>query len=158
MKKQTVILLLFSTFLYSPILGQTRSNPIQSMSLDTAMDASTSGMIAQRIRMAVIAENVANLTTFKVEETGQPYQKKIVVMEPFRGGVRVKAIERSEEPFLSYPDANTPLSEGGYIHLPNVSIPDEMLNMSYTEVMYEANSTALKTAKAMYQSVIDTLK
>jgi flagellar basal-body rod protein FlgC len=134
--------------------------PCYSQTLDGALDGSVSGMIAQKIRLGIIAENVSNVSTFKVEETGEAYRRQYVVLEPYRTGVRVKSIEKSKEPLLNYSDGAVPQSsaENGFEQLPNVSVADEMINMSYTEVMYEANVTCFKATKAMYQSTIDTLK
>lgn len=132
----------------------------QAQTLDSALDASASGMIAQKIRLGLIAQNVSNVSTFKVEETGLPYQKQYAVLEPYKGGVRVKSIEKSKEPFLAYSDVAVPQADAksGFEQFPNVSLPDEMINMSYTEVMYEANVTCFKTTKALYQATIDILK
>lgn len=146
-----LVLAILSTSLYA----QMGTQPI---GIESAMDASTSGMIAQRIRLAVVAENVANISTWKVEETGEPYRKKYAVLEPYKGGVRVKSIENSKEPLLSYPDGQTLDNTNGQTLFPNVSLPEEMLTLSYTETMYEANVTCFKTSKALYQSLVDTLK
>ena len=132
---------------------------IYAQTMDSALDASASGMIAQKIRLGIIAQNVANVTTLKVDETGLPYQKQYAVLEPYKGGVRVKSIEKSKEPFLPYSDGAVPQAgDNGFEYWPNVSLPDEMINMSYTEVMYEANVTCFKTTKALYQATIDILK
>ncbi len=129
------------------------------LGLESAMETSTSGLIAQRIRLAVVAENVANITTMKVDETGLPYQKKYVVLEPYKNGVRVKSIEKSQEPFLEYNDSYiAEADEKGFFKLPNVNLTEEMINLSYTEVMYEANATCFKTSKTLYQTLVDTLK
>ena len=48
--------------------------------------------------------------------------------------------------------------ENGFFYYPNVNLPDEMTNLNYTEAMYEANVSAFKTGKAMYQAAIDALK
>ncbi len=149
---------LLSIFLFQASSSFAQAN-FPAMSLESALDASTSGMIAQKIRLATIAENVANNSTARVEETGLPYQKKYTVMEPYKGGVRVKSIEKSREPFYTYPDGTGPdTMQDGNRWWPNVNLTEEMINLSYTEVMYEANATCLKTTKAIYQAVIDTLK
>jgi len=142
---------LFLFLIFSPLY-------ISAQNLDSAMFSSTSGIIAQKIRVGIIAENVANISNFKVEETGLPYQKKYAVLEAYQGGVRVKSINTSKEPFLRYNDGTVPQANDGYYSIPNVSLPEEMLNLNYTEAMYEANVTAFKVSKNLYQSTIDLLK
>jgi|GEM_PF-2439238 len=132
---------------------------VNGQGLDSALRYSESGIIAQRVRLAVTAKNIANILTLKDESTGLPYQKRYVVLEPTSDGVRVKSIEKSNEPFSRYLDPDTPQSDDdGYLQFPNVNLPDEMTNLNYTESMYEANVTAFKTGKALYQTAIDALK
>lgn len=131
----------------------------KAMGFDSALESSMSGLIAQRIRMGIVAENVSNISTLQVEETGKPYAKQYVVLEPYKNGVKVKSIEKSKEPFFRYNDSAVPQAdESGFTVWPNVNLPEEMMNMTYTEAMYEANATCFKTTKALYQSTIDILK
>ena len=154
----------FSLFIFVALIS---FSGIQAQNIETALESSTSGIITQRIRLGIIAENVANVSTMKVEETGEPYRKKFAQIEAYKHGVRVKAIGQSNEPFFAYPDSSTPQStkakeydsnnSGALLHS-NVSLPEEMLNLTYTEVMYEANVTCFKTSKTLYQSTIDMMK
>lgn len=50
---------------------------VTAQTLEDAMDINTSGIMVQRLRMTIVAENLANIMTLKDEETGLPYQKKI---------------------------------------------------------------------------------
>lgn len=132
---------------------------IFAQNLDDAIRFSGSGILVQKIRLGLIAQNLANLTTLKVEETGLPYQKQFAVVQSSPNGVRISSIERSTEPFAKYFDGAVPQSdENGFFYYPNVNMPDEMMNLTYTEAMYEANIAAFKTTKALYQSAIDALK
>ena len=81
-----------------------------AQSFDTALKSSISGILAQKIRLGIIAENVANVSTTKVEETGKPYQKKFAILEAYKGGVRVKSIEKSQEPSQKLSLAHDPLA------------------------------------------------
>ena len=130
----------------------------EAQSLDGALQSSLSGIVAQRIRLSIIARNVANLSTTEVAETGEPYRKEFAVLEPYKNGVRVKSIEKSQEPFFAYPDGGPPQSKGGYQSLPNISLPEEMMDMSYCETILEANVSCYKNSKQMYQQTIDILK
>jgi flagellar basal-body rod protein FlgC len=131
----------------------------QFNTLEDAFQINMSGIISQRMRMTMTAENIANLMTLKDEETGLPYQKKYLVLEASDIGVKVVDIERSTEPFSRYFDPAAPQSdEDGYFYLPNVNMPNEMVTLKHTEAMYEANINAFKLTKAMYQSTMELLK
>lgn len=127
--------------------------------LEDAFDFNTSGILAQRMKMMVVAENVANINTLKDEETGLPYQKKYLELVNTNKGVKVSGIKRSTEPFGRYFDPAAPQAdENGYFYYPNVNLPNEMMTLTFTESVYEANITALKVSKSMYQSAIDLMK
>tara|TARA_B100000427_G_scaffold50538_1_gene38545 strand:- start:4617 stop:5027 length:411 start_codon:yes stop_codon:yes gene_type:complete len=131
----------------------------QLSTLDDAFQINMSGIVSQRMKMTLTAENIANLMTLKDEETGLPYQKKYLVLEASDIGVKVVDIERSTEPFSRYFDPAAPQSdEDGYFYLPNVNMPNEMVTLKHTEAMYEANINAFKLTKAMYQSTLELLK
>ena len=143
---------IISLMLLSPIAAQLSS-------LEDAFQINMSGIVSQRMKMTMTAENVANLMTLKDEETGLPYQKKYLVLEASDIGVKVVDIERSTEPFSRYFDPAAPQSdEDGYFYLPNVNMPNEMVTLKHTEAMYEANINAFKLTKAMYQSTMELLK
>jgi flagellar basal-body rod protein FlgC len=134
-------------------------NPCYSQTLGDAFDISASGIVAQKIRLTIIAENVANITTLKDEATGLPYQKQYAVLEPSPKGVRISAVEKSNEPFGKYFDPDLPQAdESGYYYHPNVDLPIEMVNLNYTELVYDANISVFKSTKTMYQQAIDILK
>jgi len=132
---------------------------VTSQTLDDAMMINTSGIMAQRFKMTIVAENIANLMTLKDEETGLPYQKKYVVLESGEKGVRIASIERSTEPFSKYFDPAAPQAdEDGYFYLPNVNMPNEMVTLKHSEAMFEANVNAFKLSKAMYQTAVELMK
>ena len=146
MIKLSVIIILFPMGIYSQTLSD-------------AMAINMSGIIAQRRKMTIIAENVANLMTLKDEETGLPYQKKYISLEASEMGVKILGVERSTEPFGRYFDPAVPQAdENGYFYLPNVSMPHEMITLKHTESMFDANINAFKLSKAMYQTAIELLK
>lgn len=137
------------------------------MSLFQSFDINTSALTAQRFRMDVISQNVANVTTTRTED-GAPYTRKIVTFReknvtPFSkvlsntreaylgNGVKVsKVSEDTESEYVmkydpSHPDAD----ENGYVSYPNVNIITEMTNMIDASRSYEANLTAFETSKAI---------
>jgi len=139
------------------------------------MDISGSALTAQRLRMDVIAENIANAETTRTED-GEPYRRKRVIMEPrnsefaemlarraggeergsVTGGVRVTEIAEDESPFkLKYDPTHPDANEDGYVKLPNVDITQEMVDMISAYRSYQANVTAFNAYKDMAQRALD---
>lgn len=139
------------------------------MSIFSSFDINASGMTAQRYRMDIISENVANADTTRTED-GTPYRRKVVTFEQkgetvgsfstifskasdsYKGqGVRVSSV--SEDTWTdmvkaydpSHPDAD----ENGYVTYPNVNIVTEMTNLIDASRSYEANATAFNASKTI---------
>lgn len=138
---------LMSSFVFAGALGT-----------DDAMNISKSGIMAQKEALKVAAENVANATTLRTE-TGKPYQKKYPVFVSTAEGVKVVGYQLSKEPFKKAYDPGNPLADkNGFILLPNVNLAEEMTQISMANIYYEANTTAYKSAKTMYQQSMEILK
>ena len=135
------------------------------MSLFQSFNISTSGMTAQRFRMDVISENVANVTTTRTED-GTPYTRKIVTFQekqvtPFSrvlsntreaylgNGVSKVSEDTQSDYIMKYDPAHPDADENGYVSYPNVNIITEMTNMIDASRSYEANITAFETSKAI---------
>lgn len=139
------------------------------MSIFNSFNINASGMTAERYRMDVIAENVANANTTRTAK-GEPYRRKVVTFEEknatpatfssFLGhaseqytGQGVKVSKVTEDKWTqmnmvydpSHPDAD----ENGYVTYPNVNIVTEMTNLIDASRAYEANATAFNTSKAI---------
>ena len=139
------------------------------MSIFKSFGVNASGMTAERYRMDIISQNVANANTTRTED-GTPYKRKIVTFEErtndptsfgtiFRktrgmdvgDGVKVRGVFEDEKSEMkrvydpSHPDAD----EDGYVWYPNVDIVTEMTNMIDTTRAYEANATAFTASKSM---------
>lgn len=137
------------------------------MSFLKSMNISASALTAQRFRMDVISQNLANAEVTRTAN-GQPYKRKLVVMgegekplsfkEQLNGamenttgtGVKVNKVVESTEPFKmvynpSHPDANAE----GYVSYPNVDTITEMVDLISASRSYEANVTAFNATKAM---------
>jgi len=134
------------------------------------LKVSASGMKAQRIRMEVIATNLANVHTTRTEEGG-PYTKKDVVFssadvsegDSFDSvlskkieGVKVDNIINSTKHFervydLGHPDAD----KEGYVTNPNVNLMEEMSDMISATRSYEANINVINTAKEMFMKTLE---
>ncbi len=142
------------------------------MSMFTAFDISASGLTAQRYRMDIISQNVANANTTRTEN-GDPYVRKVVYFEEkgirnsdtfshvlnsvsknYAGkGVKVaKVLEDKKTPQnMVYDPSHPDADENGYVMYPNVNIITEMTNLIDASRSYEANATAFDAAKAMAQ-------
>ncbi len=142
------------------------------MSFFNAMNISSSGLAAQRIRMNVLSSNLANAQTTRTEEGG-PYKRKDVVFaaqpdgnqfedfldESFGTQLRnvkvvdihtdTKAPRRVFDP--SHPDSD----KDGYVEMPNVQVMSEMVNMIAATRAFEANTTALNSAKQMATKALE---
>ncbi|MEJ6950210.1 flagellar basal body rod protein FlgC [Natronospora cellulosivora (SeqCode)] len=137
-----------------------------------SFDVSSSGMTAQRKRMDIISNNIANVDTTRTEDGG-PYRRKMPVFQE-RGannftsalsrsmnsskenGVQISSIVEDQKPFKlihnpTHPDAN----EDGYVEMPNVDITLEMVDMIDASRAYEANVTALNTQKNMAMKALE---
>lgn len=138
------------------------------MGIFSAFNINSSGMTAQRYRMDIISQNLANASTTRTED-GTPYRRKVVTFEEkgsqtsFRHvlnterdnysgkGVRVGGVYEDKKTEMtkvydpSHPDAD----EDGYVTYPNVSVITEMTNMIDASRAYEANATAFNASKAM---------
>ncbi len=141
------------------------------MKLFGAIDAAASGLTAERLRMDVISNNIANANTTRTAEGG-PYQRQMVVFQPrdsqtafsqvlsqqmsAGNGVRVVGITRDNSPARTifdphHPDAN----KEGYVEMPNITIVSEMVDMITATRAYEANVTAVNAAKSMAMKALE---
>ncbi len=137
------------------------------MSLNNILDIASTGMAAQRLRVQLIASNIANAETTRTREGG-PYRRKDAVFQPqdlgFSGaleaaGVKVASIRTSREPFLTryepgHPDADA----NGVVSYPNVNPVEEMVNLTEASRAYEANVAVVRAAKAMAGSALEILR
>lgn len=138
------------------------------MNMFSAFNVNASGMTAQRYRMDIISENLANASTTRTED-GTPYRRKVVTFAEkgsqtsfsrvlgnlsagYTGsGVKVSGVYEDTDTELkmvydpSHPDAD----ENGYVLYPNVDIVTEMTNMIDASRAYEANSTAFSASKSI---------
>ncbi|MFK7737112.1 MAG: flagellar basal body rod protein FlgC [Pirellulaceae bacterium] len=138
-----------------------------------AIDISASALSAERLRMEITANNIANANTTKTED-GNPYRKQTVVFSnvmqnqagsrPGKGvtslsGVRVVGIEgdQSEFPVVFNP-GHPHADENGFVRLSNVSVPNEMVDLITASRSYEANSKAITLFKDMVEQTLSLLQ
>ena len=151
------------------------------MAFFNAMNVSATGLTAQRLRMDVISENIANVNSTRTVYGG-PYRRKTVLFQeiketpfgtlmrdtidgredfarrrpPLGMGVRVAGVVQdfSEGPMI-YDPAHPDADSRGYVRMPNVNIVEEMVNMISASRSYEANITAINTSRAMMQRTLE---
>ncbi len=136
-----------------------------------AINASASALDVQRARMEVAVSNLANAESTRGPD-GQPYRRREVVLEtaPVDGartfnvqaqpdGVRVAGIVEDQTPFRrryepSHPDADA----DGFVAVPNVDVPEEMVDMLGAARAYQANLTAIGLIRDTIQRALDLAK
>lgn len=143
------------------------------MSFLKAMNISSSGLAAQRIRMNVLSANLANANTTRTPEGG-PYKRQDVVFsattasnDPFADyldedwGTQLRKVQVTQihedqraprkvhDP--SHPDAD----KDGFVEMPNIQVMTEMVNMITATRAFEANTTALNSSKAMATKALE---
>ncbi|AFV11302.1 flagellar basal-body rod protein FlgC [Thermacetogenium phaeum DSM 12270] len=143
-----------------------------AMGLFTGFQISGSGLTAQRLRLDVIAGNIANAETTRsgeVDADGRPlpYRRKMVVLEAGRPfdyylgkkdpcGVRVRGIvEDAAPPRLVYNPDHPDADPQGYVRMPNVNVLEEMVDLIDATRAYEANVAALNATKEMCLRALD---
>lgn len=149
------------------------------MGLFTSINISSSGLSAQRLRMDVISNNLANATTTRNTNGDGPYRRERVIMTPINlrtrwkspvypfglatgdgQGVKVMKIEKDMSPLrLTYdpthPDAIRYGQKMGYVEFPNVNIVTEMTDMISASRSYEANVQMISGSKAMFNKALE---
>jgi flagellar basal-body rod protein FlgC len=138
----------------------------------SALDISTSGLVAQRIRLDTVSSNLANLTSLSRDERGnmQPYQARYVIfqtdeaLETRQGavGVKVASVETEQvEPLYRWqPEHPYAIKEGpkrGYVAYPRINMTAEMVDALIATRAYEANLGAMELSKNMAQQSLRIL-
>jgi len=125
----------------------------------SSFEVSASGMEAQRIRLDVIASNLANIETTR-GPNGEPYRRKDVIFAAVPSyqivPVRVLRIIEDNRPFkVVYNPGHPDADREGYVKLPNINPLEEMANMLAAIRAYEANVTAFNSAKQMMLKALE---
>lgn len=139
-----------------------------------SMDVAASAMTAERLRLDVIANNIANAQTTRTSEGG-PYRRQFVVFGPRTAdsglplsgenagtngnGVRVVGVFRDQAaPKLVYNPGHPDADANGYVAMPNIDTVTEMVDMISASRAYEANVTAINEMKQMVMRTLDLLR
>ena len=142
------------------------------MGILSSFNTSATGLTAQRLRMSVIANNLANIDTTRTP-SGDPYRRQFVIFEsilakagevrtlkeehlPRSLGVAVSGIiEDTSSPRLVYEPGHPDANEEGYVAFPNIDPVTEMVDMISATRAYEANVTAINSAKTMAMRALE---
>ena len=134
------------------------------MSLDhiaPMVDIAVSGLRAQSLRLNLIAGNIANANTTRTP-AGEPFRRRDVVLQtsPSQlGGVTILNIVKDMSDFRSvlmkgHPDADA----NGYVRMPNIEVPLEMMNLMAASRAYQANVAILKRYQDMVEVTVELLR
>jgi len=152
------------------------------MSFLSSLDITGSGLTAQKLRMDIISQNIANAETTRTENGGT-YRRKVVVLESMQEerpsfkaeldavrrangqiattgelqvqGVRVERVLEDPTEFVPVYDPTHPdANEEGYVMYPNVDFTQEIIDMMGASRAYEANITAFNAVKQMLQQAL----
>ncbi len=149
------------------------------MGMFDSFNISSTGLTAQRLRMDLISDNIANANTTRTPEGDGPFRRKRAIFAPINirpfykspllpdglkhgpgKGVRVLKIEEDESPLRlvydpTHPDAIKIGPKKGYVEMPNVNIVTEMTDMISASRSYEANVQMVNNAKTMFNKALE---
>jgi flagellar basal-body rod protein FlgC len=128
-----------------------------------SLEISSSALTAQRVRLDVIAQNMANAdVTRQADGTPAPYRRRVALFAAGDGqggpGVHVAGVAADPSPFKlrhepTHPDADA----AGYVHLPNVSLTMEYVDALAASRAYEANAAMVNVSRGMIQQAMRLL-
>ncbi len=123
------------------------------------MEISKSGMKAEKRRMEIFANNLANINTTRTQEGG-PYRRQDVVLKasPNLGGVQVVGITQSNQFRLVYDPEHPDADQYGYVHYPDINLVEEWTKMITASRTYEANISAFNLQKQNFLRTLDILR
>jgi flagellar basal-body rod protein FlgC len=125
------------------------------------VDMAVSGMRAQGKHMEVISSNVANARTMDAGE-GQPYRRLETILRAASKGVSnvvVDDVVEDMSPLQRIYDPDHPKADSlGYITMPNVHLPVEMMNLTIASRAYQANAAILKRYQKLVETTLELLR
>lgn len=149
------------------------------MGIFSTINTASTGLTAQRTRLDVIADNIANVNTTRTTGGG-PFRRSRVIFRPrvsepyWRGpfvpkdidngigeGVRIVGIEKDMDAEVklvwdpTHPDAIKSGPKKGYVEYPNVNVVNEMVDMISASRSYEANVALINGSKSMFLKALE---
>ncbi len=125
------------------------------------IDIAVSGLRAQNKQMEVISSNISNSRTTDAGK-GEPYRRLEAILKTETDGISGVEVERIAKDMSDFsrvlepghPDAD----ENGYVRMPNVSIPVEMMNLTVATRTYQANAAVLRRYQQMVDATLELLR
>ncbi|WP_275781419.1 flagellar basal body rod protein FlgC [Latilactobacillus curvatus] len=142
------------------------------MSIFNGLQINASGLALERLKLDTASTNIANVNTTRTPEGG-PYRRKSVqfaenlrqveadngnIMEANKrqsSGVRVTGIAQDQTEKLSYKPDDPDADQNGYVHLPNVNLADEMIDLIQSQRSYEANVASSQVNKQILSKALE---
>ncbi|WP_270333694.1 flagellar basal body rod protein FlgC [Ligilactobacillus acidipiscis] len=142
------------------------------MSIFNGLQINASGLALERLKLDTTSTNIANVNTTRTPEGG-PYRRKSVqfaenlrqveadngnIMEANKrqsSGVRVTGIAHDQTEKLSYKPDDPDADQNGYVHLPNVNLADEMIDLIQSQRSYEANVASSQVNKQILSKALE---
>lgn len=142
------------------------------MSIFKGLQINASGLALERLKLDTTSTNIANVNTTRTPEGG-PYRRKSVqfaenlrqveadngnIMEANKrqsSGVRVTGIAQDQTEKLSYKPDDPDADQNGYVHLPNVNLADEMIDLIQSQRSYEANVASSQVNKQILSKALE---
>jgi len=125
------------------------------------VDISVSGMRAHAKHMEVISSNIANSRTADAGQ-GQPYRRLEAIFKAADEGVSGVAVDDvvpDNSPLQRLYDPGNPKADAsGYVSMPNVHMPVEMMNLNVASRAYQANAAILKRYQRMVETTLELLR
>jgi flagellar basal-body rod protein FlgC len=132
--------------------------------VSSPIDIAVSGLKAQNRSIEAISSNIANSRTLD-SGNGQPYRRVEAILKADNpdadgiGGVRIDDILPDQSDFTKMLDPANPMADPqGYISMPNVDIPTEMVNLNIASRAYQANAAVLKRYQMMVDVSLELLR
>ncbi|MEW5743998.1 MAG: flagellar basal body rod protein FlgC [Nitrospirota bacterium] len=124
------------------------------------LKVSATALEAQKVRMNVIASNIANINSTSTPEGG-PYRRKDVLFKSYlfdesAAGVDIPQIVEDLRPFkLVFEPGHPDADKDGYVRYPNVNTIEETVNLMNAARAYEANLSIIQSYKEMFTKTLD---
>jgi flagellar basal-body rod protein FlgC len=125
------------------------------------IDIAVSGMRAQTTQMEVISSNIANARTTDNGQ-GQPYRRLEAIFRSEDDGVSPVGIDQIAQDMSAlqriFDPGNPSADAAGYVSMPNVQLPVEMMNLSAASRAYQANAAILKRYQKLVETTLELLR
>ena len=125
------------------------------------IDIAVSGMRAQQKNMEIISSNVANARSTDNGD-GEPYRRLEAILKTDGDGMGGVSLSETAMDMSAFPKVLKPghpnADEQGYVTMPNVKLPIEMMNLNIAARSYQANTAVLKRYQQMVETTLELLR